>query len=355
MRLRSILSEAGRNLRTGTTRALSFGVLLAAINAGLAIADTRSIVDIEQRAAGFVAAGASVRKMVAKQSTDPAACERLGEVQGIRSAGALRETDAIVLSTMRSSAIPAYAVSPGFLHILGGTADAPAGVWISTELAGTLAVQPGHSMATTVGSLTVAGVFDYPDDGRDSRLAYAVLLPEPAAGDFDECWADVWPLSDSRKALLHAALKVDTASTDPVETGQLNTRLGTVFDSLGQFDTRPTRFVVPGCALAGLLLGYAAIRLRRLEIAGALHLGQSRRALLATLALETAAWGVLAFLLSAGALFAAVRWMNAADAVDIYLIDIRGPAAAAASALIGAVLATFRIRERHLFAYFKDR
>ncbi|MEU7904888.1 hypothetical protein [Actinoplanes sp. NPDC049118] len=355
MRLRSILSEAGRNIVTGTTRALFFGIVLAAINAGLAIADARSIVDIEQRASGFVSAGASVRKMVAKRSTDAAACERLGDVPGIRSAGALREADAVVLRTMRSSAIPAYAVSPGLLEVLGGTGDAPAGVWLSADLAATLAVHAGQTLATTVGPLTVAGVFDYPDDGRDSRLAWALLLPQPATGVFDECWADVWPLSESRKTLLHAALKVDTVSTDPVEIGQLNTGLGTVFDSLGLFGGRPTRFVVPGCALAGLLLGWAAVRLRRLEIAGALHLGQSRRDLLATLALETIAWSSLALLLSAAALLTAVRVMNATDALDIYLIDIRGPAAAAAAALIGAVLATFRIRERHLFAYFKDR
>jgi hypothetical protein len=355
LRLRSILSEAARNIASGTTRALLFGVVLAAVNSGLAIADARSVVDIEQRAAGFVSAGASVRKMVAKKSTDPAACERLGDVQGIRSAGALREADAIVLRTMRASAIPAYAVSPGFLKVLGGTSEAPAGVWLPSDLADTLAVRPGQTMATTVGPLTVAGVFDYPDDGRDSRLAWAVLLPQPATGLFDECWAEVWPLSDSRKALLHAALKVDTVSTDPVEIGQLNTSLGTVFDSLGLFGDRPTRFVVPGCALAGLLLGWAAIRLRRLEIAGALHLGQSRRALLATLVLETFAWSVLAFVLSAAALLTAVHLMGAADALDIYLIDIRGPAAAGAATLIGAVLATFRIREKHLFAYFKDR
>jgi hypothetical protein len=355
VRPRAILSEAGRNITSGTTRALLFGILLAVITAGLAIADTRSIVDIEQRAAGFVAAGASVRKMVAKKSTDAAACERLGAVPGIRSAGALREADAVVLRTMPSSAVPGYAVSPGFLEVLGGTAGAPAGVWISAELARTLAVRPGQTMATTAGTLTVAGVFDYPDDGRDSRLAWAVLLPQPATGVFDECWADVWPLSESRKTLLYAALKVDTVATDPVEIGQLNTRLGTVFDSLGLFGGRPTRFVVPGCVLAGLLLGWAAIRLRRLEIAGALHLGQSRRALLATLALETAAWSGFALLLSAAALLLAVRAMNATDALDIYLIDFRGPAAAAAATLIGAVLATFRIREKHLFAYFKDR
>ncbi|MEU4625079.1 hypothetical protein AB0G04_34535 [Actinoplanes sp. NPDC023801] len=64
---------------------------------------------------------------------------------------------------------------------------------------------------------------------------------------------------------------------------------------------------------------------------------------------------MFACLLSASALLVGVQLMGAADAVDIYLIDIRGPAAAGAAALIGAVLATFRIREKHLFAYFKDR
>jgi hypothetical protein len=355
MRLREIVSEAGRNVATGTTRALLFGILLAAISAGLAIADARSILAVERDAADFVASGASVRVLVAADMTDAAACERLGTVSGVRSAGALRETDAVVLRAMAANPLPAYAVTPGLIGILGGDAAGPAGAWLPAELARTLGVRPGQELATTVGTLTVAGVYDYPDDGRDSRLTYAALLPEPATGSFDECWADVWPISKAREQLLYSALSVDTTSAEPVTVGQLNTSRGTRFDALDQFNDRSTRYALPGCALAGLLLGFVAVRIRRLEIAGALHLGESRRALLATHLLETAVWSGVAAVLAACALTIGVVLGQPTDAATVILIDVRGPAAAALTPLIGALLALCTVRERHLFRYFKNR
>jgi hypothetical protein len=355
MRPRSIVSEAYRNVLTGTTRALLLGIVLAAISAGLAIADARSIIGLQRKAADFGSSGASVRVMVARQTTDPAACERLGAVPGIRSAGALREADPVVLRAMIANPIPAYAVTPGLIEQLGGRPASPAGVWIPARLAATLGVAPGQQLVTTAGTLSVAGVYEYPDDGRDNRLSYAVLLPQPATGVFDECWADIWPFSTARDHLLYSALTVDAGSTDPVNIGQLNTSRGTRFDGVGEFAGRPTRYALPGCVLAGLMLGFVAIWMRRLEIAGALHLGQSRRSLLATLVIETVGWSLVALVLAGCALVFGVIVGAAADPADVYLIDIRGPAAAAPATLVGAVLALLTIREKHLFRYFKNR
>ncbi|GAA3747148.1 hypothetical protein GCM10022225_33660 [Plantactinospora mayteni] len=355
MRARSIASEAYRNLASGTTRALLLAIALATVGAGLAIADARSVVTMERRAAEFVSSGASVRVMVARKTTDAAACERLGGIPGVRSAGALRETEPVVLRAMAGNPIQAYAVTPGLIEVLGGVPAASAGAWLPAQLAETLGVRPGAELATGGGTLTVAGVYHYPDDGRDSRLHHAALLPQPAAGTFDECWADIWPFSEARDSLLHTAFTVDAGSSDPVTIGQLNTRLGTRFDGLGEFAGRPTRYAPHGCALAGLVLGFLAVRMRRLEIAGALHLGQSRRSLLATHLIETAAWSSAALLLAAAALVFGVVLGDTADPGSVYLIDIRGPVAATLAAHAGAVLALATIRERHLFGYFKNR
>jgi hypothetical protein len=355
MRFRSILSEAGRNLITGTSRALLLALLLAATTAGAAVTDARSIIAVQSRAADFVASGASVRVMVAPAMTDAASCERLATVGGVRAAGALRTADAVVLRTMNANPVPAYAVTPGLIAVLGGDPAAPAGAWLPAPLARTLGVQPGQELPTGAGTLTVAGLYEYPDDGRDSRLAYAALLPEPAAGAFDECWADIWPLSRDREQLLHAALAVDSSAADAVTVGQLNTSRGTRFDALAEFTGRPTRFGLPACALAGLLIGLAAVRIRRLELAAALHLGESRRDLLATQVVETAAWAAAAVVLAAVALLAGVMAAGPADPMAVYLVDVRGPAVAACTALIGAVLGVLTVRERHLFRYFKNR
>ncbi|WP_322759658.1 hypothetical protein [Frankia sp. Cr2] len=355
MRLRSILSEAYRNIVTGTTRALLLGIFLAAISAGLAIVDARSIIDIEQKADDFVSSGGSVRVMVARESIDAAACERLSAISGVRSAGALKETDAVVLRVMIANPIPAYVVTPGLIEVLGGNAATRAGAWLPAQLAKTLGVQPGQELVTTAGTLSVAGIYDYPDDGRDSRLNYAALLPQLATGVFDECWAEVWPLSKTRDHLLYSALTVDVSSTDPVIIGQLNTSRGTQFDGVGAFTGRPTRYGLAGCGLAGLILGFVAIRMRRLEIAAALHLGESRCALLASLLIETAVWSFSAFILAACALVFGVIPRNTAASMNVYIIDICGPAAAALTALVGTVLASFTIQEKYLFGYFKSR
>jgi hypothetical protein len=350
-----VLSEAYRNILTGTTRGLLFAVVLAAVGGGLAVADARAVTALQQQAADFVGAGASVQVMVAKGSTDAAACERLGTVTGVRSAGALRPADAVVLRSMTGNPIQAYAVTPGLIDVLGGNPAAPAGAWLPADLAHTLGVQPGQQVATTAGTLTIAGTYRYPDDGRDSRLTYAALLPQPVTGEFDECWADVWPVSESRENLLHTALTVDTSETDPVTVGQLNTSRGTRFDGQDAFDSRPTRYALPACLLAGLVLGFVAVRMRRLEIAGALHLGESRRALLATLLIETAVWSAVAVVLAASALLFGVILGRPGSALDVYLIDVRGPLAAAPGAVIGALVACFTVKEHHLFAYFKNR
>jgi hypothetical protein len=346
-----VLSEAYRNLLSGTTRGLLFAVVLAAVVAGLAVTDARAIVTLQQQAADFTGSGASVQVMVARGSTDAAACERLRSISGVRSAGALRPADAVVLQAMLGNPIQAYAVTPGLIAVLGGNPAAPAGAWIPADLARTLGVRPGQRLATTDGTLTIAGVYDYPDDGRDSRLTYAALLPQPVTGTFDECWADVWPVSASREALLHTALTVDSTSTDPVTVGQLNTSRGTRFDGRQAFSHRPTRYALPACFLAGLVLGFAAIRLRRLEIAAALHLGESRRALLATLLIESAVWSGVAVVLAACALVLG----GGGSSWEVYLIDVRGALVAAPGAVIGAMAAVFTIKEKHLFAYFKNR
>lgn len=355
MRPRLVLSEAYRNLVTGTTRAWLLGMMLAMVCSAAAIADARTIIGLERKAADFRTSAASMRVLVARGATDVATCDRLGSIDGIRAAGALAETDAVVLRGMVANPIPAYRVSPGFLAVLGGRAGAAEGAWIPADLARTLAVRPGQRLPTMTGTLQLAGVYDYPDDGRDRRLAYAVLLPQPVRGLADECWADVWPVSTDRDRLLYSALAVHVQSTEPVTIGQVNTSRGSGFDGVSEFTDRVTRFAGPGCVLAGLLLGLVSVRLRRLEIAAALHLGESRAALLATLFLETAAWAVFALALAAAVLVLAAWLWSGSARPGLFLLDIRGPVAGSLAALAGAWLALLRIREKHLFGYFKER
>ncbi|MGH3319337.1 MAG: hypothetical protein ACRDN9_03990 [Streptosporangiaceae bacterium] len=182
-----------------------------------------------------------------------------------------------------------------------------------------------------------------------------MLLPKPPTGAFDECWVDVWPVNKAMDNPIYAATNVSTKSNEPIAIKQLNTSLGTQFNGPRKFAARPTRFGFPGCAVAGLLLGFIAVRVRRLEIAGALHLGVSRPALLATVLIETAAWSLAALILAASALVFASTLHNPTDWTDVFTIDIRGPVVAALTTHIGATAALLTIKESHLFRYFKER
>ncbi|WP_017571339.1 hypothetical protein [Nocardiopsis halotolerans] len=352
---RELLGEVRRNLRTGTTRAVLFALALAAVTGTLAVADARTIVGLHQRAAAFVASGASVRVLDVAGSVDGGACDALAQVTGVAASGALAEDGSLVLSSMPDNPVPAYRVTPGLAAVLGVRAESTSGVWVSARTAETLGADPGQVLDTTDGPMTLAGVFDYPDDGRDSRLGYAVLLPEPAAGSFDQCWADTRPPTEKADELLRWAVRPGADPSLSVTLGQLNTSLGTTFDGAAAFGERPTRFAAPAAALAGLVLGFVAVWLRRLELAGALHVGVSRRVLLAGTVLETSVWALAGLVLAVCALVVAAHVGNPADPWDAVAVDVRGPAAAVLTALFGASVAVFLVRERHLFRYFKDR
>lgn len=362
MRAAAIFSEAARNLISGTSRAVTFSLLLSAILAGLVIADALAVHGLETRAETFRASGASTRVLQLEGSISGTACDHLTGSGSIEASGAIVATAAVQFSALPSTTVPAFNVTPGLIALL---ADAPIrreGAWVSETLATTLAVDTGDTLATSDGPLAIAGTYRYPDDGRDSRLGYAVLLPVPTgSGSFDECWASAWPLSGDTDVLLRSSAFA-TGSTDPLQIAQLNRTQGSSFDAQREFETRITRFASPLAAGVSFGLGWVSIRLRRLEHAAALHAGQSRSALMLGITLETAAWAllgaVLAGAISLGAFGVLATASSASDLSQLTtLIPIVAPAlpAAGGAALIGAALAGIATREKHLFRYFKER
>lgn len=355
MNVRDLFVEAWRNLYTGTARATLFALAFAAVVGSLVVADTRTVVGLHREASEFTSSGASVRVLTTDGNVDGRACEALSEVSGVAAAGALREDGHLVLSAMPGNPIPSYAASPGLSGVLGLHAEPAAGMWLSDHTAELLGVGPGQEMDTDVGPMTVAGVFPYPEDGRDSRLRHAVVIPESVTSDYDQCWADTRPPTDTIDDLVMWALRSGTDPSSSVTISQLNTTLGSEFDGDTAFTERATRLAAPTAAVAGAVLGFAAIRLRRLEWAGALHVGVSRRALLGTVALETAVWAPAGMILALCALVVAAHVGNPANAWDTVTVTVPGVVAAALTTQIGALTAASLVRESHLFRYFKDR
>lgn len=355
MKATTILSEAWRNVRTGTTRAVLLAVVLAAAGIALVVTDMLSIVALEHEAEEFRDSGAAIRTLSAEAYIDADSCTALAGANTVQASGALTPAAAVTVSTLPSGSIPAFTVSPSFASVLGLDTALEDGVWIPESLATTLHAGVGTILETTAGPLRIAGVYDWPDDGRDSRLNYAFLVPDATRTGFDECWALIWPTSVETEDLLRFAGQVDSPNDVPLALSQVNKSHGTSFDGNTEYHARITQHTVPLGALIGLLIAFTGVRLRRLEYAGALHAGQRKTAALATALVETVLWAGAALLVAAATVLVTAQILSPGSAVTIAATGIRTLTATAAGALVGTVAALSILRESHLFRYFKDR
>ncbi|MCL2596006.1 MAG: hypothetical protein FWD83_10865 [Promicromonosporaceae bacterium] len=357
MRERAIIAEAGANARSGTTRLSVFVIAFVLLIGGLAAADTAVVSGILIDAEEFRISGAATYRVIAHNGIVGSRCEAVGRVGGSAQAGgALRQGEPIRASAMPDTRLPVWEVTSGVLdlltHVAPHATESGAGVWITGDLAGNLGLAPGDTFHTDAGLAEVAGVFTWPDDGRTRDIGFSVLAPVPASGHFSQCWLHVWPADREVAHLLYTT--VSGQQNNP-EFGQLNTTLGIAFDALADLDGRLTRHVSAAAALAGILIGWAATRLRRLEIASALHARARKSDLMLQHVLEATTW-IIPGLLIGAALIVGYSGMNQPEALpDLLRLSAFPLIAGAAGAVIGTIAAVAITRERHLFALFKSR
>lgn len=399
MRLAGMLGEAWRDLVTGTSHACALAVGLACLMALLAGADWLTIAAIQKQTDEYVASGGSTWIMEYNNRIDGAACDRLVSLDGVQAAGAVRQTDQkMTFAALPSTGVPVLEITPGAANVFmlsttgtgwgsgaGGVADAASGsvgtssekaagaddgagtsatvvngVLLSKEAADPFTVSAGQTLALKDGrNVTVAGVFDWPDDGRKSGFSYAALTPVPADSEsaFSQCWVRAWPETDNLESLLRLAGEgaAADAGTERPQIYKLNTSKGSALDSAGLFGARLTVYA-PWIALAAALaLGYIATRMRKLEMASALHCGVPKTALLVQIELETLVCAVAGVLLVSPLL--GWVWLENADAEAAALTDtlLRVPVAAMVGVMLGACMAVLLTRESHLLKYFKNR
>ena len=208
---------------------------------------------------------------------------------------------------------------------------------------------------TREGTTRVAGVFDWPNDGRDTRFAYAFIVPVSAsASTFDECWVKQWPVDGRTENLLYATLVAGSGSSNAGVT-QVNKGFDAHYDARASYVNRSTRWM-PWVGLAiGVLVGVFGVRRRRLEYAGALHSGQSKGAQLLGIGVETGVWAGLATFASCALLLAYAVRMSRSDWVAVLAAAVRTPLAVFAGVMVASLLVGLLIRESQLFRFFKKR
>lgn len=355
MRAGSVVSEAWRNIATGTTRATLFAAVLVAVVGALAAVDVRAVVGVIDGAREYRDAGASVQILQASGHVDGARCEALNGVDGVNAAGALRTGTPLRALNLPSSELTGFEATPGLLGTLDRGRVAGAGLWLSADLAEALGAVPGDTIATSTGPARVGAVYPYPDDGRDRALGYAAVAPVPATGLFDSCWVEIWPVDPETATLLRTTVVADASSEVQPTQKQLNGRLGATYDAGAEFAGRLTKPAPIAAVVLGLGLGFVAIRMRRLELAAALHARVPRAALTWQVLLETAAWTAAGVVVTVPVLWWLAGSGLAADHLSTWVIGMRTVLAGAGAVLVGAVAGALATREKHLFKYFKER
>lgn len=355
MRASEIFREAWRNIAGGAALAgwlTSAFVLLIGL---LSLAELATVSGLDLRARQYHDAGASIRILKVDRGVDAHRCDRLPVTDGIVSAGALRSMAPIGISSLRGRTTPVFEVSRGFQAVLGLDDALAPGPLISEPLAKRWDVRAGDTVATDQGPMRIAAVFPYPDnDGRDTRLANAILLPALGQPNFDECWADVWPSTAGFDSLIRTSLSLESKDAG-ASIMTLNPSPGQNFSGAAEYRDRVTRYTPLGAALVGCGLGIVGGARRRLEQASGLHAGLSPTHLSLISLTEVAGWAGLSALTTTAiaTVISRVATPSIADAMVGHVFFIGG--AGALGAVAGAMLVNATTREEKLFKYFKQR
>ncbi|MEV4736853.1 MULTISPECIES: hypothetical protein [unclassified Microbacterium] len=354
MILTAIVSEAWRNVSSNAVRTLVVALSVLAIAVSLAGMAGQSTLALISRSYDFQRTGASTFLASSTGAVDGASCDSLERSSDVVSSGALRPSDTVSHPLAAPGfTIPTFEATPGFLELLGVGSPA-SGVVVSEQLAQQLDVRVGDILTLTDGStLNVSAVYEFPEDGRQSALAYAALFPAPRSGAFDQCWTRVWPVSEStRQAPLLAIAQPQDSSPELV---QLNTKFGAEFSGRSDYEDRVTRWTPVGILMAVTAIYLMSTLLRRVTIASDLHAGMRR--------IDATAIALLEGVATSAPALAAMFALNAIFTADASAIDRQAVSqeqmvcalAVAAGMALGSVVGVSVTRERRLFTYFTQR
>lgn len=322
------------------------------------MAEVNTVLDLAKSAEAYQRSGATIRTISAPGAISGEACENLTRISGVRASGALRDRDkTLALTALPASPVPLYEVTPGLVQVLGIRDVENAGVYLGAEAAKALDKHTGDTLISTSGPVKVGGRYDYPADGRRVGFSYAVLAPVSSPDPFDECWVDSWPPVADLDSLILTALvpQNDQGSENGMTLSRLNSRMGERFSGPDQFGTRITRYAAPVVGILTFSIAFAAVRLRRLELASALHARVMRRDLLLISAIETLSWSIPGALVSIASLLPVAGQAPPGDVFPTIILGLRIISVGVLGSMAGTMVAVLGVRERHLFRYFKDR
>jgi hypothetical protein len=356
MRIHSILREAWHNVTSGTARAVLLTAVLAVLGLTALASEILVISGLEREADDFKGAGGSILTVAAPGRVDGPRCDGLADVPGVRAAGAiaLPPAERVSVVALPGAPLPYGYTTPGFPAVVNADMDGGPGLLVSGDAVRLLGARVGATLRTTDGETRVAGVYEYPRDGRRNGYGYLALDVAGPVAAFDECWVDAWPQNPAMRSLILTSVLPGSVATDEQpEVAPLNVTHGLEFDGHERYRQRITQWSGTGVGLVAAFIGFVALRARRVELASALHDRMSKVDLGAVVCAETVTWVappvVLTFVTGA-AYFAHQGEMEVGLVLGARIATLM-----VAGAFAGVGLGVALTRERDLFLYAKDR
>ena len=357
MRLSEALNEGLRNILSGTARALTLVLCLTVLVGGLVVADVLASRAVLDSAAHFRSARANVVVLAAPGHVSGSRCDSLTSFPGVHAAGAFRSRELrLVPAALPGAPLTGYEVSSGFADLMDIRQGDGAGLLLAEDAADSLGLSASDRLVLVDSEAEIHGIYGWEDDGRRSGFGYAAFLPVADSDGFDECWVDAWPRPPQlNDLLLNTQIPSASSASEKPQMGQINTTLGTSFDGKSLYHSRLTRFAPWAAFAISVLIGWVFVRLRRLELASAIHAGVSRGSLAAILGCEIGVWSTAVFVLSGSCTLLITAGITTADRTPIAEHGFAILAMSLCGAMLGTAVAFGATKEEHLFRYFKNR
>lgn len=356
MNIRALVTEAAKDIATGTARTVSFFILLGVLFALLSCADLAITSSLIREAKVFKDSGAATITVSAEGRIVGQVCDAFEKMPGVEFSGAMRASEIkLVPVTLPRSPVDVYDVTQGFLDVIQATVTGAGGASFSGDVIEATGIRGDAELMTESGPVGIAGVYRYPADGRRSGFGWAGLIPDTYDDPYDECWVTMWPYNSDMRATLMTAVSASPSEDAKVVVSQLNTKHGSSFAGHDRFRARITALNPLVAAALGLLSALLAVRIRRLELAARLHDGASPGSLQGLLLIENLSWLVPSALVGS----AIATWVTSdfptTDSEALVAGAASGGLAMIAGGVCGSIFGVLCVQERHLFAYFKDR
>ncbi len=280
-RLRTLLSEAARNLVTTLPRSLLIGVAVAGVVGALTWSELETSSRILEFQRGFVSSGGNVLVATSTGGIPAYKCGALADRDGVVASGGLRLDEPRLVNTAPGTLFQIAHATPGVIQVWYGPSAAPAirreaGLIVGAAAAEELGLREGFIVGIADEKpMPVVSVLS--PGGRYPQADRWIIVPAAPVGSLDQCWVEFTPGSrdagEASLAYLLGGSRLDIDISPLVDLGEF------AFDPVGELANRPqaSAWTVAGSALTVLIALVAW--LRRSELGLYRVLGSSRASL----------------------------------------------------------------------------